>query len=67
MSRALRDLLAQALTVHVPDPADTWRQVYDTHGPSHQAGPPCENPPPTPARPAGRVRYRLLPGGRGRL
>ncbi|MFI0901758.1 hypothetical protein [Streptomyces sp. NPDC020983] len=67
MPRALRDLLAQALTVHVPDPADTWRQVYDTQGPSRQAGPSRENPPPAPVQPAARARFRLLPGGRGRL
>jgi hypothetical protein len=34
MPRRLRALIRQALTVHVPDPADSWRSLYDAEGPA---------------------------------
>jgi hypothetical protein len=34
MPLRLRALLRQALTVHVPDPADSWRSLYDTETPT---------------------------------
>ncbi|MFL4909397.1 hypothetical protein ACJ6WF_40995 [Streptomyces sp. MMS24-I2-30] len=45
MPRRLRALLRQALTVHVPDPADAWRMVYDAVEP-HPRTRRCEKQPP---------------------
>jgi hypothetical protein len=61
MPRRLRELLRQALTVHVPDPADSWRSLYDTEAPTTMPGPParsCERRRGRPASP--------LPGGTDR-
>lgn len=63
MPHRLRALLRQALTVHVPDPADTWRLIYDPQGPHHRAQPYREN---THATAAPGERARPLPSGRAR-
>jgi hypothetical protein len=58
MPHRLRELLRQALTVHVPDPADSWRSLYDTEAPTPTTMPG------SPSRERGRgCPASPLPGG----
>jgi len=51
MPRRLRARLWQALIVYVPDPADSWRMLYDEEGPASTTPGACGTTPGRHTRP----------------